>query len=213
MNSERLYAALINNAQMRGLGKGVYFEKHHILPRGMGGKDEVSNLVRLTAREHFLAHWLLFKIHKNAATSRAFKLMVQDREIKRGKDYAAAREIMASAMRGELNIAKRLDVRVKLKAKAHAPFKGLLRNDHSMLMHEKGLWLGEKNPGFGRSEEQRGAKNHYAVAIRGVHPIHGERVFSTLTEAGNVLGVSYQAIYQADKKKQKTKGWTMERIV
>ena len=40
-----------------------YTEKHHILPRCMGGNDTKENLARLTAREHFIAHRLLTKIY------------------------------------------------------------------------------------------------------------------------------------------------------
>jgi hypothetical protein len=36
-------------------------EKHHILPRSLGGSDQRENLIRLTLREHFLVHWLLTK--------------------------------------------------------------------------------------------------------------------------------------------------------
>jgi len=43
--------------------KGVYYEEHHIKPRSLGGKNTKANLVLLTPREHFLAHYLLCKIH------------------------------------------------------------------------------------------------------------------------------------------------------
>jgi hypothetical protein len=54
----RWYFGLIVGAQERDIPR-CYSEVHHILPRSMGGGDEASNLVRLTYREHFLAHWLL----------------------------------------------------------------------------------------------------------------------------------------------------------
>lgn len=38
-----------------------YTEKHHIIPRSMGGLDTKENLVVLTAREHYIAHLLLTK--------------------------------------------------------------------------------------------------------------------------------------------------------
>ncbi|MEI6051267.1 MAG: NUMOD3 domain-containing DNA-binding protein [Opitutaceae bacterium] len=41
----------------------TYTEKHHIIPRSLGGDDSSANLVNLTAREHFICHWLLTKIH------------------------------------------------------------------------------------------------------------------------------------------------------
>lgn len=39
-----------------------YTESHHIVPRSLGGSDETDNLVNLTAREHFVCHWLLVKM-------------------------------------------------------------------------------------------------------------------------------------------------------
>ena len=44
-----------------------YKEKHHILPRCLGGKDNKDNLVELTAREHFIVHMLLCKFTKSQA--------------------------------------------------------------------------------------------------------------------------------------------------
>lgn len=41
-----------------------YYEQHHILPRSLGGSDEKSNLVMLTAREHYIAHLLLYRMYK-----------------------------------------------------------------------------------------------------------------------------------------------------
>ena len=38
-----------------------YTEKHHIVPKSMGGLDTKENLVVLTAREHYIAHLLLTK--------------------------------------------------------------------------------------------------------------------------------------------------------
>jgi hypothetical protein len=40
----------------------TYTESHHIVPRSLGGGDEPNNLVNLTAREHFVCHWLLVKM-------------------------------------------------------------------------------------------------------------------------------------------------------
>jgi hypothetical protein len=61
MNYNLIYTSLINRAKSRQISG--YVETHHILPRCMGGLDDPSNLVKLTAREHFIAHMLLVKIH------------------------------------------------------------------------------------------------------------------------------------------------------
>lgn len=62
MNYFLAYQRLVANATARVCPEG-YVERHHILPKALGGSDDSSNLVALTAREHFLAHVLLAKIH------------------------------------------------------------------------------------------------------------------------------------------------------
>jgi hypothetical protein len=39
------------------------YERHHIVPRSLGGTDDISNITFITTREHFICHWLLIKIH------------------------------------------------------------------------------------------------------------------------------------------------------
>ena len=39
-----------------------YVEQHHIIPKSLGGDDAKHNLIFLTAREHFICHWLLVKM-------------------------------------------------------------------------------------------------------------------------------------------------------
>lgn len=53
------YAQLIVRARSRNYQNLNYFEKHHIIPRSLGGLDNASNLVHLTAKEHYLAHRFL----------------------------------------------------------------------------------------------------------------------------------------------------------
>lgn len=42
-------------------GDGHYYERHHIVPRSMGGNDERQNLVYVRVRVHFLLHVILTK--------------------------------------------------------------------------------------------------------------------------------------------------------
>ena len=63
MNYQRLYSSIVRRGQNRIL-EG-YSEKHHIIPRCIGGTDEATNLVSLTPEEHYLCHLLLVKIHPN----------------------------------------------------------------------------------------------------------------------------------------------------
>lgn len=63
MNYERIYNQIIERAKNRILIS--YKETHHIIPRCMNGTDKKENLVNLTAREHFICHLLLTRIHPN----------------------------------------------------------------------------------------------------------------------------------------------------
>jgi hypothetical protein len=39
-----------------------YVERHHIIPKSLGGNNKKENIVALTAREHFICHRLLVKM-------------------------------------------------------------------------------------------------------------------------------------------------------
>lgn len=73
MNYIRHYNLLVQKAQKenRVKTKENYYEKHHIVPKSEGGTDTKENLVLLTAREHFIAHWLLYRDQPNIK-SRAY---------------------------------------------------------------------------------------------------------------------------------------------
>lgn len=60
MDYQKHYDLLIKKAKSRIL-EG-YIERHHIIPKCFGGSNEHENLVELTAREHFIAHLLLYKM-------------------------------------------------------------------------------------------------------------------------------------------------------
>lgn len=62
---QRWYDALMDRARAREI-PACYTEQHHIVPRSIGGTDLPVNLVRLTYREHFIAHWLLTKFSVGA---------------------------------------------------------------------------------------------------------------------------------------------------
>lgn len=56
----RIYFMIIKRAKSRTISG--YTEKHHIIPKSIGGTNNKDNLVALTAREHFICHLLLPKM-------------------------------------------------------------------------------------------------------------------------------------------------------
>ncbi len=79
MNYHKIYHGIIAKSQNREL-HDVYTERHHILPRSLGGSDCKLNIAILTAREHFLCHYCLVKMQPAGSDSwhkmvRAFGMM------------------------------------------------------------------------------------------------------------------------------------------
>ena len=89
MDYKKVYDALMEKRRSNPVPNDEYGERHHIVPRSEGGTDDPENLVRLTAREHYIAHLLLAKIYndfkmicalqmmrtmKNETTKREFKV-------------------------------------------------------------------------------------------------------------------------------------------
>lgn len=67
------YFNIINNARNRPISG--YTEYHHIIPKSLGGSNELSNLIHLTAREHFICHMLLMFMIKH--NSKSYHKMVK----------------------------------------------------------------------------------------------------------------------------------------
>jgi hypothetical protein len=56
---KKWYFTIINRAFKRSL---TIYEKHHIIPRSLGGSNEKLNIVKLSPREHIICHRLLTKM-------------------------------------------------------------------------------------------------------------------------------------------------------
>lgn len=99
MNYQKHYNQLISRAKNR-LIEG-YAEKHHIIPRCIGGNDHEDNIVTLTAREHFIAHLLLIKIYPNNRSlihAAVMMCMGQTERKMNNKMYGYLREMFSKAV-------------------------------------------------------------------------------------------------------------------
>ena len=73
MDYQAIYDKLIYNA-LQYPYEG-YTELHHIVPKCIGGDGKKSNLVKLSAKQHFVAHHLLFKIYGGSQMAYAWYSM------------------------------------------------------------------------------------------------------------------------------------------
>lgn len=77
MNYEKAYYDYIDYVKTlnRDRNDEEFYELHHIVPKSMGGNNSEDNLVLLTFREHYLAHYLLWKIYGNKKVAFSFWMM------------------------------------------------------------------------------------------------------------------------------------------
>jgi hypothetical protein len=107
MDYQRIYDNIIRRGQERKL-EG-YSEKHHIIPRCLGGSDEIANLVSLTPEEHYLCHLLLVKIYPNniRLVKAAMFMVSSNNNLKRNnKAYGWLKRQYSDYMRGPNNPSK-----------------------------------------------------------------------------------------------------------
>jgi len=83
MNYQKIYDDLITKRKNQPIDNEQYSEKHHIIPRSIGGSESLPNIVKLTAREHYVAHLLLTQMFENGSSEQrkmlnAFMMMSLD---------------------------------------------------------------------------------------------------------------------------------------
>lgn len=105
-----------------------YVERHHIVPKSLGGSNKKENIVALTAREHFICHRLLVKM-----TS--------------GKDKMK----MSFALRNIINRENRYQQRYKISSRTYAAIISTTKANISKYQS------GKNNPYYGKkhSDEVR----------------------------------------------------------
>lgn len=162
MNYESHYFKLMERARTRLL-EG-YSEQHHVVPRCLGGDDSVDNLVDLTAKEHYVAHQLLVKMHPgNSKLVYAAHMMGNTR--KGSRSYSWLREQHAENLRGtkhseetkaKMSLARKgIKKSDDWKAKIGAAHKGMKRPEGT------GEKISAAITGFKHSDETRAKMSEY----------------------------------------------------
>jgi hypothetical protein len=140
MNYQLIYNQLIDKARSENRVKREdrYYESHHILPKCLGGDGKTSqwrthpNIILLTAKEHYIAHKLLYFLHPNN-TKLVYAYWAMASYVKEGRQY----RITASEYER-------------------------IREDYSKHKSEqlKGTMTGESNPFYGKKHDTEWVKNH-----------------------------------------------------
>jgi len=236
----RWYYAIIDKAKSRITEE--YTERHHIIPRSLGGKDRKSNMVRLTVREHYIVHHILIKmLEKGDARNKmitAFFFMSHSREqIKlTARQYGYLKKIYSEA---QSEISKEVSSRPEYKEKMK-----LIQNDPEYIKNQsekkKERWKDEeyriKQESIRTSEEFRiklsairkencsteefkeWARNLHTEKWYACHPIHtnGEEIIiENLTQFckdNNLSQGNMGAIARGVPGRKQHKGWTCRKF-
>lgn len=170
MNYRKVYMRIISHAkseQQKGLRprtrnckKGFenqYFEFHHTLPRSLFPKwaNRKSNIVPLTAREHFFCHQLLTKIYPHSSMWRALAAFQRkskgQKRVLSARQYEICKIANSNAQRGRIpwnrGIPRTEDVKEKLR-KPHPTVRGENNSSKRVDVRKKisETKLGSKNP-------------------------------------------------------------------
>ena len=144
-NYEQFIENILNSRGRFACGD-EYHERHHIIPKCMGGEDEIDNLIDLFAREHFIAHKLLAKENpNNDSLVYAWSCMAfphspdQDRYELTPEEYEDARVALSEARRGK---SRSDEVKRKISEKAKERYKN---PDYCEKMKPLGLQRAQKS--------------------------------------------------------------------
>jgi hypothetical protein len=195
MDYRKVYDRIIEKARNESRSKAqkedlnyIYYEAHHIIPVCMGGSGSKldwqwhSNIVLLTAREHFICHWLLARIYPtHVGVVSAFWMMCQrgtkgqSRYRPSSRAFQEAREAKARANTTKEVIEK---IRVKLKGRV-SPTKGKKRTAEQV---QKSVATRKKNGNNYISEETklkavmtRRARGSYIFTQEHIEKLKGTR--------------------------------------
>jgi len=158
MNYKKIYdnlmesRLLMKDLRIKEKKNGKYFEGHHIIPKCKGGSGNSNrpknnkNIVLLTAREHYIAHWLLWKIHGDRQMALAFHKMLSMND--------KTKRIISSSAYEEAKLAFRMSNFGNTYGKN---IKKIITEEqkkrHSEIM--KGKFTGEKNPFYGKKHTEK----------------------------------------------------------
>lgn len=199
MDYIKIYTGLLDKHGSVSKPTVGYHERHHVLPKCMGGKDSFDNLIYLSARCHLLAHWLLMKAFPEVRGLKiAYATMCTRDGVKLTPTmYAIAKD----AVSGANSLLARAVVTplgefptVAAAAKAHGVVKAIIskKAGSSSILHKGYYWVDNIVEG----DVADGRNAHHLR--KGVCTPFGN--FESTREAGRVLGINHSTITKRIKR-------------
>lgn len=170
MNYKKIYNNIIEKALSSHRSKlpkansdYIYYENHHIIPSCMGGSDDSSNRVLLTAQEHYIAHKCLYYSAKTEDEKyRHFCALLRFIGVEAhnvtAREYAFLRErqstLQSKRISGKTHTkearSNMSEAQLKRYAKTPSHWNGAKHTDETKKKMSKSQ-AGENNPQYGKS--------------------------------------------------------------
>lgn len=206
---------LVKDVRLKERKDGMYYERHHIIMKSKGGSNIKSNIVLLTAREHFLSHWILWRIYRDRQSALAFHKMLSKNNLRQNefRQYSSRGYEEARLAFRETNKGNKYGSSKNAK-KIHRMKREEEKKKHSLAM--KGLFKGEKNPFYGKKHDK---KTRDKISIKAIERFQKNNVPGTIvlnTFSGifyeniklcaNAMSINYNTLRDALNKKGVYKG-------
>jgi hypothetical protein len=212
MNYFNIYINLMDSRTFRDTKGEAGYEIHHIVPRCWDGEEEEYNLVKLTYREHYLAHYLLAKAYpEDRMIQYAFNAMMmhQKKRNLKSHQYARAREAMSIQMSKNNPMFNKAS-REKMAATRRANFasgKWTVREISSDERKRLSNRMKEDNP-----MTREPWKNHTASPVR-VHYVDGTTEdFTHMKQITELKGIPYGTLKYARQRNQGSPKWGIHKL-
>ena len=167
-------------------------------------EKESSNLIKLTARQHFIAHWLLWKTYSNLEMSRAFHLMHSDKQTSRA--YESVRKNVSEFMKGNTNFGSSKGELNGFYGKTHTEENRKAQSERAKALYKSGkfkaahvgnghLISGENNPFYG--------KTHTEETLKKIREASNSISILTCPHCSKIIDARNASRWHFDKCKQK----------
>jgi len=208
MNYQRVYDQLMFRAICRTDSPSAligYSEKHHIVPKCFTNNNKKSNLVKLTAREHYIAHHLLYKIYEKSSDTRkkeqmarawmAMCYLINDKQSRaqvKSYQYEAAKKAHSEAIKGKralpIGFTHSDETKLKLSevGKGRAAWNKGKTMSEDVTLKNKLSHVGQKNPMKGKKHSSdtvlinKNAQLVYQDKIRSIKLANGCDYFEAI---------------------------------
>lgn len=189
MDYLKIYKNLIRKAKHRKNFQG-YVERHHVIPKSFGGSNKRYNIVKLSAREHFIAHRLLVKVcdkiygqnhiltkkSKRAVYSFVNRKSCKDSDLKinsriysrlKKEQSISQSDYMRGRMTGDNNPSKRKEVREKISNTllGRIPSANTKKKMSAAQSGNKNHFFGKKHSDITRDKQGQSKRKKYKITF------------------------------------------------